>query len=115
MKSFLGIEIVNYKMEVIIKKGTLLLKINKEKSFNKTFKTQVRHRKMFLLYFLKVKVNKFGKMIYQEIYCSGLNNDNIIEIKMILAYNSIITVIGKIKREKDQKLINSKSDFYDEI
>ena len=39
----IGIEIANYKMEVIIKKGTLLLKINKEKSFNKTFKTQVRH------------------------------------------------------------------------
>ena len=34
---------------------------------------------------------------------------------MILAHNSIITVIGKIKREKEEKLINSKSDFYDEI
>ena len=33
-------EIANYKMEVIIKKGTLLLKINQKKSFNKTFKTQ---------------------------------------------------------------------------
>ena len=102
-------------MEIIIKKGTLLLKINKEKSFNKTFKTQVRHRKMLLLNFLKMKVNKFGKIIYQEIYCSGFNNDNIIEIKIILGHNSIITVIGKIKREKEQKLFNSKSYFYDKI
>ena len=60
----IGIEIANYKMEVIIKKGTLLPKINEKKSFNKTFKTQVRHRKMFLLNFLKVKVNMFGKIIY---------------------------------------------------
>ena len=34
---------------------------------------------------------------------------------MILDHNSIITVIGKIKGEKEQKLIISKNDFYDEI
>ena len=34
---------------------------------------------------------------------------------MILDHNSIITVIGKIKREKEQKLFNSKSYFYDKI
>ena len=49
----IGIEIANYKMEIIIKKGTLLPKINKEKSFNKIFKIQVKHRKMFLLKFFE--------------------------------------------------------------
>ena len=112
----IGIEIANYKMEVIIKKGTLLPKINKEKSFNKTFKTQSKTSKNVLIKIFEGE----GEYVWEnhllgKFTVSGFNNDNIIEIEMILDHNSIITVIGKIKGEKEQKLIISKNDFYDEI
>ena len=112
----IGIEIANYKMEVIIKKGTLLPKINEKKSFNKTFKTQSKTSKNVLIKIFEGE----GEYVWEnhllgKFTVSGFNNDNIIEIEMILDHNSIITVIGKIKGEKEQKLIISKNDFYDEI
>ena len=112
----IGIEIANYKMEVIIKKGTILPKINEKKSFNKTFKTQSKTSKNVLIKIFEGE----GEYVWEnhllgKFTVSGFNNDNIIEIEMILDHNSIITVIGKIKGEKEQKLIISKNVFYDEI